>query len=104
MPIREYQCADCGHVTERVEFDGDKKLGQCPECGGSVRRLLAAPSFQFKGSGWYVTDYAGKGSGDGNGGGGSGASAEGAGSATKPKAKPEASKESPAGTSTGGDG
>ena len=65
MPIYEYQCRKCGtfEVTQRIT---EEPLRRCPKCKGKVSRLLSAPSFQFKGSGWYVTDYA-KGSGGGRG-------------------------------------
>lgn len=57
MPLFEYECQKCGQHTERIEkFDGPK-LQKCPKCGGKVERLLSAPAIQFKGSGWYVTDY-----------------------------------------------
>lgn len=62
MPLFEYQCRKCGQRTERIEkFDGPM-LPKCPKCGGKVDRLVSAPAIQFKGSGWYVTDY-GKSSG-----------------------------------------
>ena len=57
MPLFEYECRKCGQRTERIEkFDG-AKLQKCPKCGGRVERLVSAPAIQFKGSGWYVTDY-----------------------------------------------
>jgi len=60
MPLYEYQCNDCGRRTEVLQgFNGPAP--SCAECGGSMRRLPSAPAVQFKGSGWYVTDYAGKG-------------------------------------------
>lgn len=58
MPIYEYRCEDCGELTEMLQRFDDPPLGSCPECGGSVKKLVSAPAFQFKGSGWYVTDYA----------------------------------------------
>ena len=61
MPIYEYECADCGKHTEHLQLSSDSPLAECPHCGGAVRKLMSAPAFQFKGSGWYVTDYAGKG-------------------------------------------
>jgi putative FmdB family regulatory protein len=62
VPLFEYQCRKCGKRSERIEkFDGPR-LQKCPQCGGKVDRLLSAPAIQFKGSGWYVTDY-GKSSG-----------------------------------------
>jgi putative FmdB family regulatory protein len=62
MPLYEYECFLCGHRFERIQRVSDETVPDCPECGGSVRRLLSAPALQFKGSGWYVTDY-GKGTG-----------------------------------------
>ena len=63
MPLYEYECTVCGERTELIQRLSDPPLSECPVCGEPVRKLLSAPSFQFKGSGWYVTDYAGKGSG-----------------------------------------
>ena len=60
MPLYEYQCAKCGKRTEKIENVSGPHLKKCPHCGGKVERLLTAPAIQFKGSGWYVTDYAGK--------------------------------------------
>jgi len=57
MPLYEYECFLCGHHFERIRRVSDAASVECPECGGSVRRLLSAPALQFKGSGWYVTDY-----------------------------------------------
>jgi putative FmdB family regulatory protein len=59
VPLYEYQCARCGRF-EQIQKFSDPPLGACPACGGEVQKLLSAPSFQFKGSGWYVTDYARK--------------------------------------------
>ena len=60
MPIYEYQCEDCGSRTEAIQRFGDEPLATCPSCGGPVAKLMSAPAFQFKGTGWYVTDYADK--------------------------------------------
>ena len=60
MPLYEYQCAKCGKRTEKIENVSGPHLKKCPHCSGKVERLLSAPAIQFKGSGWYVTDYAGK--------------------------------------------
>ncbi|MEE8137491.1 MAG: FmdB family zinc ribbon protein [Thermoanaerobaculia bacterium] len=65
MPLYEYECAKCGHRTEVIQRVGAGPPGDCSECGGQLRRLLSAPAFQFKGSGWYVTDYARKGASSG---------------------------------------
>jgi putative FmdB family regulatory protein len=61
VPLYEYQCRKCGHRFERIQKFSDPEVKKCPECGGAVERLLSAPAVQFKGSGWYVTDYARKG-------------------------------------------
>lgn len=60
MPLYEYECNSCGTRTEVIQRVGAPPLGPCEECGGEMVRLLSAPSFQFKGTGWYVTDYAKK--------------------------------------------
>jgi putative FmdB family regulatory protein len=62
MPLYEYECFLCGHHFERIRKVADAATVSCPACGGKVRRLLGVPALQFKGSGWYVTDY-GKGNG-----------------------------------------
>ena len=63
MPLYEYQCTKCKRRTEKIESVHGPHLKKCPHCGGKVERLQSAPAIQFKGSGWYVTDYAGKGGG-----------------------------------------
>ncbi len=63
MPIYEYECLQCGKRTEWLQRMSDGPLAACPQCGGEVRKLISAPSFQFKGSGFYKTDYADKKSG-----------------------------------------
>jgi putative FmdB family regulatory protein len=60
MPLYEYQCQKCGHRFEKIQKFSDPTIKKCPECGGRVEQLLSAPAVQFKGSGWYVTDYANK--------------------------------------------
>ena len=60
MPLYEYKCVKCGRRTEKIENVAGPHLNKCPHCGGKVEALLSAPAIQFKGSGWYVTDYAGK--------------------------------------------
>lgn len=60
MPLREYQCKTCKHRFEKIQKFSDKPVKKCPECGGALEELLSAPAVQFKGSGWYVTDYAKK--------------------------------------------
>ncbi len=56
MPIYEYECSDCSERLERLQRLDDPPPGPC-ECGGTMHRQISAPAFQFKGSGWYVTDY-----------------------------------------------
>jgi len=63
VPLYEYQCKSCHTVTERIQKFSDPPLTTCPHCGGELEQLLSAPAVQFKGAGWYVTDYARRGSG-----------------------------------------
>ena len=60
MPLYEYECEACGHRFETIRKFSDPPIDTCPRCGQPVRKLLASPAIQFKGSGWYVTDYARK--------------------------------------------
>ena len=74
MPLYEYQCNDCDATLETIQAFSAPPLEECPECGRpSLKKLLSAPAFQFKGSGWYVNDYARK--DNANGGKSNGASA-----------------------------
>lgn len=67
MPLYEYECKKCGHRFEKIVTKfSDPPETACPKCGGAVEQLLSAPAVQFKGSGWYVTDYAKKGSASGS--------------------------------------
>ena len=66
MPLYEYEC-DRGHRFERIVKFSDPPLETCPECGAPVHKLMSSPAIQFKGTGWYITDYARK-SGDTGGG------------------------------------
>ena len=61
VPLYEYECEKCGHRFENIQKFSDPLLEECPECGGKIRKLLSAPAIQFKGQGWYITDYARKG-------------------------------------------
>jgi putative FmdB family regulatory protein len=63
VPLYEYQCTKCKRRTEKIERVAGPHLRKCPHCGEKVERLQSAPAIRFKGSGWYVTDYAGKSSG-----------------------------------------
>ena len=58
MPLYEYQCTRCSHRFEKIEKVSGPHAKKCPKCAGRVERLPASPAIQFKGSGWYVTDYA----------------------------------------------
>lgn len=84
MPIYEYQCQKCGAHLEKRQSVSDDPLKVCEECGGELVKKISLSGFQFKGGGWYVTDYAGKNGGPGD----------------KPAA--EASEKSPSGESTAG--
>lgn len=63
MPIYEYECQTCHHRVELIQKVTDAPLAECPKCQGAVKKLIAAPALQFKGSGWYITDYSAKGKG-----------------------------------------
>ena len=63
MPLYEYKCLSCDRHFERIERASSQHDGVCPDCGGVATRLLGAPALQFKGSGWYVNDYAKAGGG-----------------------------------------
>jgi putative FmdB family regulatory protein len=64
MPLYEYECGACGHRFELIQKFSDGPPDACPKCGkGPLQRMQSSPAFQFKGTGWYVTDYAAKGKG-----------------------------------------
>ena len=60
MPLYEYQCDACAHRFEVIQKFSDAPIEVCPKCGGAVTKLISSPAIQFKGSGWYITDYAKK--------------------------------------------
>lgn len=62
MPLYEYRCTKCSHVFEKIQKFSDPHVSECPKCGAQVEQVISAPAVQFKGAGWYVTDYAKKGS------------------------------------------
>ena len=68
MPLYEYQCDACGDRFEKIQKYSDPIVDVCPKCGGAVKKLLSSPAIQFKGSGWYITDYAKKSSTEGSSG------------------------------------
>jgi putative FmdB family regulatory protein len=57
MPLYEYECKKCHHRFEKIQKFSDRMVRKCPDCGGPVEQMISAPAVQFKGSGWYVTDY-----------------------------------------------
>jgi putative FmdB family regulatory protein len=63
LPLYEYRCLKCDRHTDKIEKVDGPHLKKCPHCGGKVESVITAPSIQFKGTGWYVTDYGGKSSG-----------------------------------------
>jgi putative FmdB family regulatory protein len=63
MPIYEYECRKCGRRTETLQNLSAPPLTTCEVCGGELKKLISSPAFQFKGSGWYATDYARQGAG-----------------------------------------
>jgi putative FmdB family regulatory protein len=84
VPLYEYQCPQCGRF-EVIQKFSDPALTVCPTCGAEVQKLLSAPAIQFKGTGWYITDYARKGGSEPKGGGRGGESK----TETKPDSKPD---------------
>jgi putative FmdB family regulatory protein len=60
MPLYEYKCDACGHRFEKIQKFSDPLVDTCPKCGGVVHKLVSSPAIQFKGSGFYITDYAKK--------------------------------------------
>ena len=98
MPLYEYECEACKRRFERIQKFSDPLVETCPHCGGRVEKLLSSPAIQFKGSGWYITDYAKKSSGDGS------KTSEGSAEKTTPsktESKPDSKSDSTA-TSDGG--
>ena len=89
MPLYEYQCDACAHRFEVIQKFSDPPLETCEKCGGQVRKLLSSPAIQFKGSGWYITDYARAGKSEGKKDGSSASSGE-----TKTESKTETKTES----------
>ncbi|MBI5135967.1 MAG: zinc ribbon domain-containing protein [Nitrospirae bacterium] len=70
MPIYEYRCVKCNHVFDVIQKVTDAPLSECPECDGTLEKCVSGPAIQFKGSGFYITDYTKKGRGPKQGGGG----------------------------------
>lgn len=87
MPIYEYECTQCGRITEAMQRFSDAPLTECSHCRGPLRKMISMSTFHLKGSGWYVTDYAGRKQNDNthskkNSESGTGSSAESAGSSS----------------------
>jgi putative FmdB family regulatory protein len=93
VPLYEYECPQCGRF-ERIQKFSDPALEACPKCGSGVQKLLSAPAIQFKGSGWYITDYARKGSSEGAGGKSEGGAKASSGSADSSSSNPTSSSPS----------
>src|SRR6266536_4306376 len=96
MPLYEYVCQSCGKKTEVIQRVGERPLKICPHCGGKLKKAFSAPAIQFKGSGFYITDYA-RGTNAGKSGESPKAAAESKSSESKPAeaasdAKPSESK------------
>jgi putative FmdB family regulatory protein len=68
VPLYEYRCTKCGHTFEKIQKFSDPHVSECPKCGAAVEQIISAPAVQFKGAGWYVTDYAKKSGTSSNGG------------------------------------
>ncbi len=94
VPLYEYQCKKCHSLTERIQKFSDPPLTTCPHCGGELEQLISAPAVQFKGSGWYVTDYARKSGKGGSGSNGSSGSGPSSSSGSESKASSEKSTSS----------
>jgi len=99
MPLYEYQCESCGHRFEVIQKFSDQPVSVCPNCGkGPVVKLLSSPAIQFKGSGWYITDYARKDSAKPSGSPSSSSSSDAGSSATPAKTDTPAAPATPAKT------
>ena len=100
MPLYEYQCESCEHRFEVIQKFSDPPVGTCPKCGGVVRRLLSSPAIQFKGSGWYITDYAKKSGGGVAGKSGDGSATTASSSGDSAKSTTSKTDTSPSGSSS----
>jgi putative FmdB family regulatory protein len=88
VPLYEYECEKCGHRFEKIQKFSDPPVDKCPKCGSPVHKLMSSPAIQFKGTGWYVTDYAR------SGGGKEGKSSKDSGESRSSESKPAATTES----------
>jgi putative FmdB family regulatory protein len=94
MPLYEYRCVECNRTHEVIQRFSDPDPAGCSVCGGDLERLLSAPSIRFKGSGWYINDYARKGAGS------NGGSANGSGEETSKKVDKTSTTETKTDTKT----
>jgi putative FmdB family regulatory protein len=105
LPLYEYKCAKCADQFEKIEKHDAPTTQKCPKCGGKAERMISAAGIQFKGSGWYVTDYKGKNSGatsvEGSGDGASGKSGDSSSDSISQDSK---SSDAKTGESTSGSG
>jgi putative FmdB family regulatory protein len=90
VPLYEYRCKACGHQFEKIQSFSAPEEKECPVCHGELEKLISAPAIQFKGSGWYVSDYAHKGSSMKASADGDARSGDGASGDSKPAEKPAA--------------
>ena len=102
MPLYEYECDTCGHRFEVIQKFSDALVSVCPKCSGPVRKLFSSPAIQFKGSGFYITDYAKKSStaagpsqGEGSGGGEKPSSSDSSSTTSTSDSKPKADSAAP---------
>ena len=93
MPLYEYACTKCGHRFERLQKFSDAPPSACPKCGSAVSQMLSAPAIQFKGTGWYVTDYAKRSSSPASSGSNGNGNGHNHGTETKTESKPPAPAE-----------
>jgi len=96
VPLYEYECTQCGQHTEKIQKFSDSPLTKCPKCGGKLEKLISSPAIQFKGSGWYVTDYAHKSSVPSSSSSESGNGDKGPGTEGAKKEEPKKSEDKPA--------
>lgn len=96
MPLYEYQCQNCGEIVEVIQRFSDLAPASCGACGGQLVRLMSAPAIQFKGTGWYITDYARKSANSTNGDTSKGSSTEKSGTSESKTSAGEAKSKSAA--------
>jgi putative FmdB family regulatory protein len=101
MPLYEYQCDACSNRFERIQKFSDPPVETCPSCGGAVRKLLSSPAIQFKGTGWYITDYAKKSGTSSDSSKSSSSSTPGDSSSSTSSSSPSSNKESGSGGGSG---